>query len=79
MKNVGTSAKVFLATKMKSAVVSTLISLAFVSKKGPGQKSFGLIEVPSGKPSGCLRPAEADPPSRTLTISVPVRMETALI
>ena len=51
--------KVFLATKMKSAVVSTLISLAFVSKDN-GQKSLGLIEVPSGKPSGCLRPAETD-------------------
>ena len=61
MKNVGTSVKVFLATKMKSAVVSTLISLAFVSK-GTGQKSLGLIEVPSGKLSGCLRPAEADAP-----------------
>ena len=59
MKNVGTSVKVFLATKMESAVVSTLISLAFVSK-GTGQKSLGLIEVPSGKPSGCLRPTEAD-------------------
>ena len=58
MKNVGTSVKVFLATKMKSAAVSTLISLAFVSK-GTGQKSLGSIEVPSG----CLRPAEADAPS----------------
>jgi hypothetical protein len=32
MKNVGTSVKVFLATKMKCAAVSTLISLAFVSQ-----------------------------------------------
>jgi hypothetical protein len=62
MKNVGTSVKVFLATKKKSAVVSTLISLAFLSK-GTKHKSLGLIEVPSGKPSGCLRPAEADGPT----------------
>src|SRR6266850_4467062 len=55
MKNVLTSVKVFLATKKKSAVVSTLISLAFVSK-GTEHKGLGLIEVPSG----CLRPAEAD-------------------
>jgi hypothetical protein len=32
MKNVGTSVKVFLATKMKCAVVLQLISLAFVSQ-----------------------------------------------
>jgi hypothetical protein len=62
MKNVGTSVKVFLATKKKSSVVSTLISLAFGSK-GIGQKSLALIEVPSGKPSGCLRPAEAEGPT----------------
>jgi hypothetical protein len=62
MKNVGTSVIVFLATKKKSAVVSKLISLAFVSK-GTGQKRLGLIDVPSGKPFGCLRPAEADAPS----------------
>ena len=62
MKNVGTSVKVFLATRMKSAAVSALISVAFVSN-GNGQKSLGLIEVPSGKPSCCLRPAEADAPT----------------
>ena len=59
MKNIGTSVKVFLATKKKSAVVSTIISLAFVSRDTE-HKSLGLIEVPSGKPSGCLRPAETD-------------------
>jgi hypothetical protein len=59
MKNVGTSVKVFLATKKKFAVVSKLISLAFVSK-GTEHKSLGLIEVRSGKPSGCLCSAEAD-------------------
>jgi hypothetical protein len=32
MKNVGTSLKVFLATKMKCAVVFTPVSLAFVSQ-----------------------------------------------
>jgi hypothetical protein len=32
MKNVGTSLKVFLATKMKYAAVSTLIFLGFVSQ-----------------------------------------------
>ena len=32
MKNVGTSVKVFMATKMKCAAASTLISLAFLSQ-----------------------------------------------
>ena len=48
MKNVGTSVKVFLAAKMKFAVVFTLISLAF------GSQAFAVLRP--------LFPAKSAPP-----------------